>query len=126
VLAYQHERMLSFTWDHRADMAVRGHMTHVVVRFEPLGAKETRVTLVQDGWGDGPEWDRSYRYFDGAWHTVLERLQAHLADPEDADSPAADRAPRKPDAEAADADAVPRPERPTDRGQREREEVIDG
>jgi TolB protein len=106
ILAYQPERMLSFTWDHRPDMAVRGQMTHVVVRFEALGAAETRVTLVQDGWGDGPQWDESYRYFDSAWHAVLERLQAYLADPKSADSPAVERGSQKPEAGAAGPDAV--------------------
>ena len=87
-LAYQVERMLSFTWDHRPDMAVRGHMTHVVLRCEPLGASTIRVTLVQDGWGDGEEWDESYAYFDNAWNGVLARFASHIAAPAVPEPPA--------------------------------------
>jgi hypothetical protein len=53
-------------------------MTHVVVRFEALGPVETRVTLVVDGWGDGPDWDESFRFFDNAWREVMEQFRAYL------------------------------------------------
>jgi len=88
ILAYQEERMLSFTWDHRPDMAVRGHMTHVVLRFEPLDPSTTRVTLVQDGWGAGEEWDESFAYFDKAWSGVLARFKAHMEAPAVPEPPA--------------------------------------
>ena len=101
--------MLSFTWDHRPDMAVRGQMTHVVVRFEALGATATRVTLVQDGWGEGPQWDESYRYFDTAWQAVLERFRASLADSGSDDSSRKGRAPQQPDARASGTDEVDLP-----------------
>ena len=81
VLAYQKERMLSFTWDNVPTMKVRGLKTHVVVRFEPLGPTTTRVKLTQDGWGEGPDWDEAYDYFTGAWRTVLDGMQAHFGAP---------------------------------------------
>lgn len=80
ILGYQEGRMLSFTWTNRPDMAVRPHKTHVVVTFEPLGENQTRVTLVADGWGDGPDWDLAYDYFSGAWAEVLQSFKARLAE----------------------------------------------
>lgn len=78
ILGYQEGRMLSFTWTNRPDMAVRPHHTHVVVTFEPIGEKSTRVVLVADGWGDGPDWDAAYAYFDEAWSSVMQAFKAHF------------------------------------------------
>lgn len=78
ILGYEEGRMISFTWTNRPDMAVRPHKTHVVVTFEPLGTRETRVTLVADGWGSGPDWDVAYAYFDKAWESVLQSYKARI------------------------------------------------
>lgn len=78
ILGYEKGRMLSFTWTNRPDMAVRPHKTHVVLTFTPLGESETRVTLVQNGWGTGPDWDVAYRYFDSAWGHVMESYKARI------------------------------------------------
>ena len=80
VMAVQPERLLAFTWNSPPHLAeVRPHFTHVVLRFEPLGEKHTRVTLHEDGWGDGGEWDKSFDYFSEAWPRVLKRLQQRFA-----------------------------------------------
>jgi uncharacterized protein YndB with AHSA1/START domain len=80
ILGFEPGRMLTFTWRNRPDMPqVRPHRTYVVVYFEPLGPRETRVTLVQGGWGSGPVWDQAYAYFDEAWAGVLGRLQKSFA-----------------------------------------------
>lgn len=78
ILGYEEGRMLSFTWTNRPDMAVRPHKTHVVLSFMPLGDEETRVTLTQDGWGTGPDWDVAYQYFDSAWGHVLESYKERI------------------------------------------------
>jgi uncharacterized protein YndB with AHSA1/START domain len=76
VLAVDPERMLSFTWNAPPKLpAIRAQRTHVVVRLTPLAADRTRVTLVQDGWGSGAEWDQAFDYFTHAWGDfVLPRL----------------------------------------------------
>ena len=53
----------------------RAQRTLVIVRFEPLGDKLTRVQLHQTGWGDGGQWDQAFTYFDRAWGNVLNNLK---------------------------------------------------
>lgn len=75
-LALQPRRMLSFTWNAPPSLPeARQQRTMVVVRFEPLAERSTRVTLHHVGWGDGGEWDRAYAYFDRAWGSVLGNLK---------------------------------------------------
>ena len=75
-LALQPKRMLSFDWNappHLPD--ARAQRTLVIVRFEPLGDKLTRVRLHHTGWGDGGQWDQAFSYFDRAWGNVLNNLK---------------------------------------------------
>jgi uncharacterized protein YndB with AHSA1/START domain len=75
-LALQPKKMLSFDWNappHLPD--ARGQRTFVVVRFEPLGERQTRIGLHHTGWGDGGDWDKAYAYFDRAWGSVLGNLK---------------------------------------------------
>ncbi len=75
-LALQPRRMLSFTWNAPPSLPeARQQRTVVIVRFEPLAERSTRVTLHHVGWGDGGEWDRAYTYFDRAWGGVLGNLK---------------------------------------------------
>ena len=75
-LALQPKKMLSFDWNAPPHLAeARQQRTVVIVRFEPLGEKSTRVTLHHVGWGDGGEWDKAYQYFDRAWGAVLGNLK---------------------------------------------------
>jgi uncharacterized protein YndB with AHSA1/START domain len=75
-LALQPPRMLSFTWNAPPNLPeARQQRTVVVVRFQPVGERETRVTLHHTGWGDGGEWDQAFAYFDRAWGNVLANLK---------------------------------------------------
>jgi uncharacterized protein YndB with AHSA1/START domain len=78
-LALQPKKMLSFDWNAPPHLAeVRQQRTLVIVRFEPMGEKSTKVTLHHVGWGDGGEWDKAYAYFDRAWGFVLGNLKARF------------------------------------------------
>lgn len=75
-MALQPKKMLSFDWNAPPSLPeARAQHTFVIVRFEPLDEKRTRVTLHHTGWGDGGEWDRAFAYFDRAWGQVLGNLQ---------------------------------------------------
>lgn len=75
-LAIQPKRMITFTWNAPPTMPeVRKQRTYVTVRFKPAGEKKTEVTLYHGGWGDGPEWDRAFAYFEKAWTSVLLALE---------------------------------------------------
>jgi uncharacterized protein YndB with AHSA1/START domain len=75
-MALQPKKMISFDWNAPPSLPeARAQRTFVVVRFEPLGEKQTRVTLHHSGWGEGGEWDKAYAYFDRAWGNVLINLQ---------------------------------------------------
>jgi uncharacterized protein YndB with AHSA1/START domain len=74
-MALQPKKMLSFDWNAPPSLPeARAQRTFVVVRFEPLGDRQTRITLHHTGWGDGGEWDKAYAYFDKAWSNVLANL----------------------------------------------------
>ncbi|UCC72947.1 MAG: SRPBCC domain-containing protein [Gemmatimonadota bacterium] len=80
ILAIQPMQMFSFTWDAPPNLPeVRRQRTSVVVRFYAVSPVETRVTLVQTGWGVGGEWDEAFRYFGQAWQVVLARLRYRFA-----------------------------------------------
>jgi uncharacterized protein YndB with AHSA1/START domain len=74
-LALQPKKMISFDWNAPPHLPeARAQRTFVVVRFEPVTDKTTRITLHHTGWGDGGEWDKAYAYFDRAWGGVLANL----------------------------------------------------
>jgi len=81
ILAFQTEKMLSFTWNAPPELpSVRHQHTHVVVRMAALSGDSTHVGLVHDGWGEGGEWDQAFEYFASAWSkVVLPRLQYRFA-----------------------------------------------
>jgi len=75
-LALQPMRMLSFDWNAPPSLPeVRKQRTFVVLRFEPVGEKQVRLSLTHIGWGEGGEWDKAYAYFDRAWGNVLNNLK---------------------------------------------------
>lgn len=75
-LALQPMRMLSFDWNAPPSLPeARKQKTFVVLRFEPIGGRQTRLMLTHVGWGDGGEWDKAFNYFDRAWTTVFSNLQ---------------------------------------------------
>ena len=75
-MALQPKRMLSFTWNAPPHLPeARAQRTLVILRLQPVGDKQTRVTLHHVGWGDGGEWDQAYAYFDKAWGGLLANLR---------------------------------------------------
>ena len=75
-LALQPQKMISFDWSAPPSLPeARQQRTFVIVRFQPVDDKTTRVTLHHTGWGDGGEWDKTYAYFDRAWAFVLGNLK---------------------------------------------------
>ena len=75
-MALQPRQMLSFTWNAPPHLAqARQQRTLVILRFEALGERSTRVRLLHVGWGSGGEWDASHAYFDRAWGAVLGNLK---------------------------------------------------
>jgi uncharacterized protein YndB with AHSA1/START domain len=75
-LALQPKKMISFDWNAPPSLPqARLQRTFVIVRFEPVNERETRVSLHHTGWGDGGEWDKAFAYFDRAWGNVLANLK---------------------------------------------------
>lgn len=75
-MALQPKKMLSFDWNAPPSLPeARQQRTFVVIRFEPVNDKTTRVSLFHTGWGEGGEWDKTYTYFDRAWGNVLGNLK---------------------------------------------------
>ena len=76
IIGFQPQRMLSFTWNAPPSLPeARANRTVVILRFEPVGDSQTKVTLHHVGWGDGGEWDKAFDYFSKAWPNVLGNLQ---------------------------------------------------
>ena len=77
VLSFQKNRMLSFTWNAPPELKkVRGERTHVYLKFIPVPGGKTKLLFHHDGWGNGEEWDKAFKYFEYAWKkVVLPRLQ---------------------------------------------------
>jgi uncharacterized protein YndB with AHSA1/START domain len=80
VLLVQPKSALAFTWNAPAKFPeARRNRTHVMVRFQALSAKETKVVLTHDGFGEGSDWDAVRAYFQSAWgEVVLPRLVARF------------------------------------------------
>ena len=68
VLAFEPMRRLAFTWNAPPSQPyARAQRSVVDVRFSAEGEKRTRLVFTHGGWGDGPEWDAAYGYFEKAW-----------------------------------------------------------
>lgn len=79
VLSYLPNRMVSFSWNAPpSHPTTREKRTWVVVETSPEGPASTRVRLTHLGFGNGPQWEETYDYFDNAWDRVLARLQERL------------------------------------------------
>lgn len=63
--------------------------TWSVTYFEPVDdlRDRTRVRIVGLGWGDGPEWDKVYRFFEVGNAQTLQSLQKHFDPNTKADDP---------------------------------------
>jgi uncharacterized protein YndB with AHSA1/START domain len=69
-------KRFAFTWNAPPTIpSIRGKRTVVVLEFAPSDESTTRMRFTQLGWGDGPDWDEAFDYFDQAWGAlVLPRL----------------------------------------------------
>jgi len=80
VLSFLPGEMLSFTWNAPPSLPnVRKERTWVVIYFQALDAKKTKVSFIHLGWQVGEEWQKALQYFDRAWDIVLGRLQYRFA-----------------------------------------------
>jgi uncharacterized protein YndB with AHSA1/START domain len=77
ILAWEPPHRLAFTWNAPpSHPKVREQRTMVILDLTAADEKHTRLRFTQTGWGDGPEWDAAYAYFDKAWGGfVLPSLQ---------------------------------------------------
>jgi uncharacterized protein YndB with AHSA1/START domain len=79
-LSIQEKKMITFTWNAPPTMPeVRKQRTYVTVRFRAKDPKTTEVTLYHGGWGEGPEWDKAFAYFEKAWNSVLLSFEERFA-----------------------------------------------
>jgi len=68
--------LFAFDWNAPPEFGrLRDIHTQVVLRFEKIGEQKTKVIFAEYGWGDGPEWDELYDFFDRAWNYVLLSLK---------------------------------------------------
>jgi uncharacterized protein YndB with AHSA1/START domain len=80
VLSFVPEEMLSFTWTAPPEYPeVRGEKMWVVLQFEQVAPRRTRIALTHLGWREGGQWDDVFHYFTRAWRTVLGRLEYRFA-----------------------------------------------
>jgi hypothetical protein len=72
MLAIEPFKMISFTWNAPPEFPdIRKQQTHVIVRFYELADNKAKVTLTQDGWGSGDEWQKVRAYFARAWGEIV-------------------------------------------------------
>lgn len=80
VLCFIPNQMLAFEWNAPPRFGdLRNQRTCVILTFKDLGDGRTQIDFTQAGWGDSPQWDELYNYFDRAWSVVLDRLASHLS-----------------------------------------------
>ncbi len=76
VIAFENEKMISFTWNAPPNFPeIRKQKTLVIVRLNQEGSNKTKVSLEHIGWGSSPEWIGAVNYFNKAWETILGRLK---------------------------------------------------
>ena len=80
VLAVDPMRSLAFEWNAPpSHPEIRKQRHQVMVQLEAVGNERTRVILTSLGFGVGPQWAEVHAYFENAWATVLEQLEASLS-----------------------------------------------
>jgi uncharacterized protein YndB with AHSA1/START domain len=78
VLAFEENKMFSFTWGFPPSLPdLRANQKTVVnIRFFPTEDGMTKVHFLQTGWGEGEDWQKGFEYFVQAWgNVVLARLR---------------------------------------------------
>jgi uncharacterized protein YndB with AHSA1/START domain len=77
-------KSLAFTWGQEPGPGTQslrdaGLTTIVFLDFKELSPHKTLVHFANVGWGEGPEWDESYKFFTMAWDIVLGNLKMRFA-----------------------------------------------
>ncbi len=84
VLSYVPEKMFSFEWSVPPSFPELRkkypNKQFVVLFFDSVDDKHTKVTMHHLGFGKEKEWFEVYKYFDKAWDFVLKRLQKRFKD----------------------------------------------
>lgn len=74
VLSFIPYKMFSFSWNappQFPDIRSGDIYTYVVLNFEKIKPRKTKVRLRHLGWQKGKTWDEVFAYFDNAWGKVL-------------------------------------------------------
>lgn len=88
-LSYVPNEMISFSWNAPPHLEhARGYQTFVVIQFEAVDSRTTRVSLIHLGFDEmkaahpdhTAEWDQVREYFSGAWPYVLNNLKRSFID----------------------------------------------
>lgn len=80
ILTMQEPRMLTFTWiAPPTQAAMRRQVTYVTIRLRAVDAKNTELSLLHGGWGEGPEWDTYYAFSEKTWKNTLAVLGHRFA-----------------------------------------------
>ena len=82
ILSYEPERMIStqFTAPEGAPPKARiAQSVWWVARMEPLSGGRTRLTYTGVGWGQGPEWEEAFLFFDRGNAWTFQQLVNYLA-----------------------------------------------
>jgi uncharacterized protein YndB with AHSA1/START domain/uncharacterized protein YciI len=81
ILSYLPKKMLSFSWNAPPSLGeMRNRRTHAVLMFDELEPGSTKVTFDHIGWGEGPQWEEVYNYFDKAWTLVFTNFEKSFAE----------------------------------------------
>ena len=72
ILAFEPPRRIAFTWNAPpAQPLVRAQRTVVNLELTAVDSGRTRLRFTHSGWGEGPEWDAAFTYFDSAWNKFV-------------------------------------------------------
>jgi hypothetical protein len=80
ILAMEEFRMISFSWNAPPSIPeIRSQRTFVNIHFSTISETKTRILFRNVGYGQGGEWKKALRYFEGAWgNVVLPRFRYYL------------------------------------------------
>jgi|GEM_PF-676955 len=79
VLGFDEPETLRFTWSAPPSIPeIRERLTVVTLTLEPTGDGGTRLTLRNDGYEDGGQWDEAFDYFASAWPWVVGQITEHF------------------------------------------------
>lgn len=76
IVAYEPTKRLLITWNQPPQFTtLTGQRTLVEYRFRERTDCGTEVQVKHFGWGQSDEWAQAREYFQGAWETILDRLE---------------------------------------------------